>query len=370
MNGRPTFAEISLTRLADNFRAVRACVGDGVEVMAVVKANAYGHGAEPVARALALAGANWFGVTGAGEAAELRRAGIEQPILLLSGFWEGEEEAIVTLGLVPAIFSDEQLRLLNAEGERRATVLPFHLKVNTGMTRLGLDPQEVAGFLERVRACPHVRLEGLMSHFASAEEPDETQSREQMAMFCGVREQLLAAGFQPRFSHLANSAGLARFPESRANLVRPGLALYGYQPPAKRLDLAPALSLHSRIMGVRAVKAGAAIGYGAGYVARQAARIAAVPAGYADGINRQLSNRGHALVRGRRAPIVGRVSMDLTLLDVTAIEAVSAGDPVVFIGRQGGLEVTAGDHALWAGTIPYEILCNIGHRVPRAHVAG
>lgn len=368
MNGRPTFAEISLTRLAENLQAVRACVGDGVEVMAVVKANAYGHGVEQAARALASAGADWFGVTGAGEAAELRRAGIEHPILLLSGFWPGEEEAIATLRLAPAIFSDEQLRLLNAEGERRGAVLPFHLKINTGMTRLGLDPDQLPGFLEQVRLCRSVRLDGLMSHFASAENPDETQSLEQMAVFQRVCGTARAAGFQPRFFHLANSAGLARFPESRHNLVRPGLALYGYQSPGHGLKLTPALSLHSRIMSVRAVPAGTPIGYGAGYVARQASRIAAVPAGYADGINRRLSNRGHALVRGCCAPIVGRVSMDLTLLDVTAIDGASPGDAVVFIGRQGRREVTAADHADWAGTIPYEILCNLGPRVPRIHL--
>lgn len=387
---RPTVAEISLPRLCANYRAIRQVVGDGVAIMAVVKANAYGHGAEQVARALAAEGAAWFGVCSVEEGIALRHAGITQPILLLSGFWPGQENYIVSEHLVPAVFDEEQLLRLEeaARGRNRALPLPFplpfHLKVNTGMGRLGVDVDALGGFLARLGTCRHVRLDGLLTHFASADVPAAEQTLWQIEMFQRVLGELRRAALEPRFIHAANTAALLRFPAARWNMVRPGIGLYGYAPVGTWLsagpgagqaggllpvpvELQPVLSLKSGIMSLRSAPPGTPLGYGATYVTSTAAQIACVPAGYADGINRLLSNRGLALVRGQTVPIVGRVSMDLTLLDVSAVEGASLGDEVTFIGRQGDAEITAEQVAAWAGTIPYEILCNISPRVPRTY---
>lgn len=368
MVGRPTWAEVSLARLRENFRAVRALVGPQVQILAVVKADAYGHGAVEVSRALADEGAAWFGVTSVSEALPLRRAGLTQPILLFSGFWPGEQEALVEERLTPSVSSEDQLRVLEEFGRKRGIALPFHLKVDTGFRRLGVPVSEVAPFLERLRTCRHARLEGLYTHLASAEEPSFEQARQQLELFARVRRQVEQAGFQPPHVHVANSAALARCPESHGTMVRPGLALYGYQLCATPLEVRPVLSLKSRVLALRWVPQGTALGYGASYVTPARARIATVCAGYGDGVNRALSNRGRALVRGCFAPVVGRVSMDFTLLDVTAIPGLEAGDEVVFIGCQGEAQITAAEAADLAGTIPYEILCNIGARVPRLYL--
>jgi alanine racemase len=365
---RPTVAEISIPRLLANYRAIRSEVGESVAVMAVVKANAYGHGAEEVSRALAAEGAAWFGVCSVEEASPLRRAGITQPILVLSGFWPGQQEQVYAERLVPAIFDEEQLALLEAEGRRRSTVLVFHLKVDSGMGRLGVDPAALPAFLKRLRACRHVCLDGLLTHFASADAPSPDQTLSQLAVFERIGAELAQAGFPPRWVHAAATTALVRFPASRGNLVRPGIGLYGYSPGVTNLPVSAVLVLKSRIMSVREVPPGTPLGYGASYVTPGPARIACVPAGYADGINRLLSNRGKALVRGRHAPIVGRVNMDLTLLDVSQVPGAAPGDEAVLIGRQGQAEVTAEDVAAWAQTIPYEILCNISPRVPRVYL--
>jgi len=368
MGGRPTWAEVSLARLRENFGAVRALVGPNVRILAVVKANAYGHGAVEVARTLATEGADWFGVTSVGEALPLRRSGLNQPILLLSGFWPGEEEALVDYELTPSVSSEDQLRLLEQYSAKYRLRLPFHLKVDTGFRRLGVPVSEAARFLERLRTCKYVRLEGLYTHLASAEEATLDQTREQLELFARVREQVEQAGFHPRLVHAANSAALGRCPESHGTMVRPGLALYGYQLCVMPLQLHPALSLKSRVLALRWVSQGDPVGYGGSYVAPARALVATVCAGYADGVNRALSNRGRAVVRGSFAPVLGRVSMDYTLLDVTAIAGVEVGDEVVLIGCQGAAQITAADVAELAGTIPYEILCNIGARVPRVYL--
>ncbi len=364
---RPVWAEVSLPRLRENFQAICELVGPQVRVMAVVKADAYGHGAREVARALAAEGAAWFGVTAADEAAALRDAGIAQPIALLSGFWPGEEETLRAGRLTPVVFSREQVERLENFGRARSVKMPFHLKVDTGMRRLGIGADEVAPFAAALRGCRHAEIEGLCTHLASADDSLE-QTRWQLEIFAGALRCLRQQGFHPPLVHLANSAAMARLPESRGTLVRPGLALYGYQLCETPLRVSPALSLKARVVSVRQAPAGAAVGYGASYVTPAPARIATVCAGYADGVNRALSNRGRAIVRGRFTPVVGRVNMDFTLLDVTAAPEVDTGDEVVLIGRQGDAEVTAAEHAGLAGTIPYEILCNIGPRVPRVYV--
>ena len=367
MVGRPTWAEVSLPRWRENFRAIRARVGSGIQIMAVVKADAYGHGAPEAARALAAEGAAWFGVTSASEAVGLRCAGLTHPILLFSGFWPGEEEVLEAQRLTPSVFAEEQLGLLEAYGRKRGVRMPFHLKADTGMRRLGIGDQDLAPFLQKLRGCEHAQLEGLYTHLASADHSLE-QTRAQLELFNQARRRVQQAGFDPPWIHLANSAALALCPESHGTMVRPGLALYGYQLCDTPLRVAPVLSLKSRVVSLRQVPAGTAVGYGATHTTRAPAWIATVCAGYADGVNRALSNRGRALVRGCFAPVVGRVNMDFTLLDVTGILGVQAGDEVVFIGRQGAAEITAVEVAELAGTIPYEILCNIGPRVPRMYL--
>ena len=367
MLGRHTWAEVSLARLRANFRAIHALVGPATQILAVVKAEAYGHGAVEVARALGDEGAAWFGVTCASEALPLRRAGLSQPILLLSGFWPGEEDLLFEQRLTPAVFTEEQLGLLEACARKRGVRLPFHLKVDTGMTRLGIPASELAPFLARLHACDHLQLEGLYTHLASAEEPSLEQTRHQLDSFSCARQQVEQAGFHPSYIHLANSAALARCPESWGTMVRPGLALYGYQLWESPLQVAPVLSLKSRVLSLRWVPPGTAVGYGASYVTPARARIATAGAGYADGVSRALSNRGRAVLRGCFAAVVGRVSMDFTLLDVTAIPEAEVGDEVVFIGCQGAAQITAAEIAECAGTVPYEILCNIGSRVPRLY---
>ena len=373
MLGRRSWVEVSLARLRSNFRALRALVGPKIQILAVLKADAYGHGAVEVAGALAEEGADWFGVTCAAEALPLRQAGLTQPILLFSGFWPGEEELLLDQRLTPTVFDEQHLKLLDACARKRGVRLPVHLKVDTGMVRLGMAASELATFLALLRTCTHLQLEGLYTHMASAEQPSLEQTRQQLELFGRARQQVQEAGFHPPHIHLANSTALARCPESWGTMVRPGLALYGYQlcesTLERGLEVAPVLSLKSRLLALRWVPKGTAVGYGASYVAPARARIATVGAGYAEGVNRALSNRGRALVRGCFAPVVGRVTMDYTLLDVTAIPNVEVGDEVVFIGCQGTTEITATEIAECAGTIPYEILCNIGPRVPHLYLS-
>lgn len=364
VHGRPTWAEISLPRLRENFRAIRALIGPAVKVMAVVKADAYGHGARDVARSLVAEGAEWFGVTCSSEALPLRRSGIEQPILLLGGFWPGEEDRLFSNRLTPAIFRNDQLDGLSRGATERGVRAAFHLKIDTGMHRLGFSCAELPKVLEQIRARPNLSLEGVFTHLASADESPESV-RKQLDRFQCALDTVRAGGFDPELIHAANSAALARVPESRGTMVRPGLALYGYQLGESPLEVQPVLSLKSRVIALRDVPAGGAVGYGGTYVARAPARIATAAAGYADGIPRALSNSGRALIRGAPAPIAGRVNMDFTTLDVTNIPGVEVGDEAVFIGRQAHHEITALEVANAASTVVYEVLCNIGPRVPR-----
>jgi len=347
------WVEISLSRLRHNYRQICGRVGPDVAVMAVVKAGAYGHGATEVSVALAAVGVPWFGVNTVEEARELRVAGVQQPILLLLGFTPGEEDALHRYNLTPAVSSAEQVATLEARG------LPYHVKVDTGLGRLGFDPRGVI-------IGPHMK--GVLTHLASADQPDDAracqQTDQQIRKFAELRASnpALAAA---RWTHLANSAALATRTDCWGNLVRPGLALYGYLGCPSEMDLRPVLTFKARILALREVPAGTPLGYGARYVTPAPARIAVIAAGYADGLNRGLTNCGQALVHGRRCPVVGAVSMDLTLLDVTAISGVAPGDVATLIGEDGAERITAHDVAALTNSIAYEVLCQIGNRVPR-----
>ena len=376
---RPTWAEVSLGNLRHNFGVLQKHVGRGVEVCAVVKADAYGHGAVECARALEDEGARWQGVTSLDEAIPLREAGIQGRILLMTGFWRGEEEEIIRLSLTPTVWELAQIEALEkAASKLRIAQHPIHLKVDTGMGRLGVTPEDLPQVISTLQASPHLLLEGLATHLASSEVLDAPSVVEQLKRFEDARRILRSAGLEPRLIHAANTSAVISRREALYSMVRPGIALYGYYLPferagrevsgsALRLAVKPVLTWKTRILSLREMRANQALGYGGTYVTKAPARIAVLPVGYADGLNRGLSSRGRVIVREHYAPIVGRISMDLTLADVTGLPGVAVGDEVILLGSHDGLTMDAREHAALANTVAYEILCGISKRVPRRY---
>jgi alanine racemase len=376
---RPTWAQVSLENLRYNFGVVQRHIGAGITVCAVVKADAYGHGAMECARALEEEGARWLGVTSLDEAIPLRESGIRTRILLMTGFWRGEEEEIIRLQLTPTVWEPGQVELLEkAAAGLGLPRLPVHLKVDTGMGRLGVDPEDLYQVASALKSSPHLLLEGLSTHLASSEVLDAPSVNEQLQKFEQVRNLLRNEGFDPPLLHVANTGAVISKRESWNTMVRPGIALYGYHLPFERagrevsgsklrLGVKPVLTWKTRILSLRDVRANQALGYGGTYVTKAPARVAVLPVGYADGLNRALSSRGRVIVREHYAPIVGRISMDLTLADVTGLPGVSVGDEVILLGALDGLSVDAREHAELANTNVYEILCAISKRVPRKY---
>ncbi len=378
---RPNWAEVSASALRHNFRTLQQHVGPSVAICAVVKCDAYGHGSEACAYALEQEGASWFGVTSTDEGVALRDAGISSRILILVGAWQGEEEDALRYGLTPTVSRVEDIEAVALAASRigRREPVPVHLKLDTGMARLGLPLSELEVFASRLGAMPLVLLEGVFSHLASAEMLDAADALRQQERFNHALRALERYGHHPPLRHLANSSATLGRPDTWYNFVRPGMAIYGYELPLvhregtpmenrEPLGLKPVLSWKTRVLSLRNVPAGQALGYNATYVTKSPARVAVVAAGYGDGLYRKLSPGGYVLLRGHRAPIIGRISMDLTIVDVTCIPGVEIGDEVVLIGRMGQQRITAIDHARWADTIPYEILCNLSERVVRHHV--
>ena len=349
-------------------------MGPAVAIMLAVKADAYGHGAIECARSLEAAGAEWFGVALPEEGLALRDAGITAPILSLGSFWEGQEESIVAHRLTPSIFRLDILDRLNRAARAANQVIDYHLKVDTGMGRLGVPFAGLEHFLDDVAGFENVRLDGVMTHLASADCRDKHGFTErQMSLFDSAVALVRSRGHKPQWIHEANSAGAHAYPNSRGNLVRLGGVLYGlWQDVTDRsiepLDWRPVMSLHARIMLLKTVPADAPLGYGGTFVTSRESRIATLPIGYEDGLKRGLSNHGKVILREQFAPIVGRVSMDLTLVDVTHIKDASVGDEAVIIGSQGSLLITAEEIAAQVGTISYETTCGISDRVPRVYV--
>jgi alanine racemase len=375
---RPTWAEVSLTTLRQNFRTVAKHAGAGVTVCAVVKADAYGHGAVECSRALQEEGAKWLGVTSLDEAIPLREVGIESRILLMTGFWRGEESEIARLRLTPTVWEPWHIECLEKAAASGAVPQAVHLKVDTGMGRLGVSLEELPAVLKALSAAPHLVLEGLSTHLASSEIMDAPSVAEQERRFEEAQRMVRSAGFDPTLVHMANTSALISRRETWNNMVRPGVALYGYYLPFQRagrevsggtlrLPVKPVLTWKTRILSMRNFAANQALGYGGTYVTKAPAHVAVLPVGYADGYNRQLSNRGRVIVRDHYAPIIGSISMDLTLVDVTGIPGVAVGDEVILLGTRDGLSVDALEHARWANSSPYEILCNISKRVPRRY---
>lgn len=375
---RPTWAEVSLTALRQNFRIVQKHVGAGVTVCAVVKADAYGHGAVECSRALEAEGAKWLGVTSLDEAIPLRDAGIRSNILLMTGFWRGEEGEIVRLRLTPTVWEPWHIETLEAAAAAMSVQHPVHLKVDTGMGRLGVAVEQLPAVLRALKAAKHLVLEGFSTHLASSEIMDAPSVAEQEHSFDEALRMVREAGMQPTFVHMANTGAVISRRETWNTMVRPGVALYGYYLPFQRagrevsggtlrLPVKPVLTWKTRILSLRDFGANQPLGYGATYVTKAPAHVAVLPVGYADGYNRQLSNRGRVIVREHYAPIVGRISMDLTLVDVTGIPGIAVGDEVILLGTCEGMSVDALEHAELANSTPYEILCNISKRVPRRY---
>jgi len=371
---RPTWAEINLDNLTHNFRVTKVAVGAGVAIMPAVKADAYGHGAIECARALETAGAEWFGVALPEEGVTLRNAGITTPILCLGGFWEGQEESIIAYRLTPVVFRLDILDRLNQSARTAGLVVDYHLKVDTGMGRLGVPHADLGGFLDAVARFGSVRMDGVMTHLASADNHDESEfTGRQMSLFETAVELVRSHGHRPTWIHEANSAGAHAYPRSRGNLVRLGGVLYGLwrdvtDGSIEPLDWRPVISLRTRIMLLKTVPAGTPLGYGGTFVTSRNTRIATLAIGYEDGLSRALSNQGNVIVCEQLAPIVGRVSMDLTLVDVTDVEGASVGDEAVIIGRQGSTQITAEEVAGQIGTLSYEVTCGISDRVPRVYL--
>jgi alanine racemase len=389
LNMRPVWADVSLTALVHNFKAIRTYVNPAKEkrraprqVLCIVKGNAYGHGGPEVARALERAGSDWFGVTCTEEGIELRKAGVRKPILILTSFVPGEEKRLLEHHLTAVIHRCEQLAQLEKAaargGKRKVT---FHLKIDTGMNRLGLKPSDIDCFARQLAKSPHLQLGGVMTHFASSESfadtPAGRQTHQQEERFFTALERLRALGIDPGIVHLANSAAIVTRPETWADMVRPGAILYGYHPGydplerraeiEKRLPLVPAMSLRTRIISLRDVPAGAGVGYGSSFVPSKPSRVAVVAAGYGDGIHRSLGNHGSVLIRGALAPMVGIVSMDVTMIDVTEIPGVEIGDVATIYGTDGEFSHPAHLVARSIGTVTSDLLCAVSQRVPRIY---
>ena len=414
---RPVWAEVSLSALTENFEAIRRYVNPANEkrgtprkILSIVKGNGYGHGGPEVAKALEKAGSDWFGVTCTEEGIALREAGVRNPTLVLTGFVPGEESRLVEHDLTATIHRCEQLPLLedaaarfcsgrsldrHADRKTRTSDLashasefasqnpvPFHLKIDTGMNRLGIATSEIDAFARQLAKCRHLELTGIFSHFASSEVFTDTavgkQTREQEEHFYAALERLRALGIDPGVVHLANSAAIVSRPETWADMVRPGAILYGYHPgydPIEKRDeaeqllpLKPVMSLRTKIINLRDVPAGAGVGYDAAFVTKRPSRIAVLAAGYGDGFHRSLGNRGSLLVRGKLAPIVGIVSMDVTMIDVTDIEGVQVGDVATLYGSDGGHVIPANRVARSIGTVTSDLLCSVSQRVQRLYV--
>lgn len=370
--GRPTVAVIDLSAIENNFHYAKRLAA-GRMIMAVVKAEAYGHGAVEVSRRLVSLGAAMLGVALLEEGRELREAGIKAPILVMGPLFPDQADEVVRLGLTPVVFGEPLAQALSQACQRQGRETDVHIKVDTGMGRIGLMPEDAADFICSIARYPGLRISGLMTHFADADLRDKHFAGLQMERFETLIKMLEERGVNPLLKHAANSAALMDFSRAMFNMVRPGLMLYGYNPLEAGFagdghELMPALSLTTRIAFLKKVPAGFPVSYGRTFVTRRESLIATIPIGYADGYSRSLSNIGEALVRGVRVKVAGRVCMDMTMLDVTDVPGVSEWDEVVLIGRQGNERITADEIGSKIGTIPYEVLCGISSRVPRVYV--
>lgn len=365
---RPTILEIDLSNIAHNVKELKKYAGKA-ELMAVVKANAYGHGVVPVARIAIEQGASWLGVATVGEGIELRKAGFLEPILILGGILPEESQLCKEYELDVTVSSRFFLkRLIDLSAD--SGILNVHLKIDTGMHRLGIIPRETASVAKMLAENGKIKVRGIWTHFPIAASQDRSFSENQINQFEECVKQVECIIGEIPYKHTANSAGVINLFQSHFNLVRPGLGLYGYHDEphlAEKINLKPAMSWRTKITSLREVPKEEGVSYGLTYVTKRKTKVATLPVGYADGYNRLLSNRGEVLVRGKRAKIIGRVCMDQTMIDVTDIKGVEEGDDVILLGRQGQEFISIYEMCEWLGTIPNEILTTISVRVPRLY---
>jgi alanine racemase len=376
---RCTVAHVDLSAVQHNLRALRAFVASGAErpapprLIAVVKANAYGHGAERIGVALEQAGADMLACADIEEGVVLRRAGVTVPILVFGALSVSDLDGVFDYRLTPTISTPSAARAVAAAAARRGVSIGYHLKIDTGMNRLGFRHDNLRRMLPAVLGDPGLRLEAVYTHFAAADDPSRTLFDDQRQRFEAACTAIASMTTAPVARHACNSAALLRDARVWYDFVRPGLLLYGIVPPplASTLALEPVMSLTSRVVAVKGLRTGEGVGYGWRYQAEEPRTIAVVPAGYADGLDTRLANRGVVLVRGRRAPIVGAVSMDMLTVDVTDVPDVTPGDEVVLLGRQGDASwqrIDAREVAAAIGTIPWEIVCRLGTRIERQYL--
>ena len=367
---RKNYCEIDLAAIRHNVGVMRRFLAPGAKFLAVVKANAYGHGAVPVARAALSAGAEYLAVAIPEEGEELRGAGITAPILVLGGIVSKEAaEAAVRLDLIQVVFDEARARLLSHAGVSLGKEAQVHIGLDTGMCRIGVrEPEEAAGLARRIDSLPGIRLTGCFTHMATADEEDPSGTRRQEARYRALTAAIRQAHPGELLCHAANTASIFRYPELHDGMARGGIALYGCPPVPEAKGLLPAMRWVSEAVYVKTIHPGDKVSYGGTFEAARETRVMTVPVGYADGYRRGISGKGCVLVRGRRAPILGRICMDQLMADVTDIPAVSVGDEVVLLGRQGEEAISAQEMAAWADTIDYEILCSPSARVPRVWV--
>ncbi|MCC6966432.1 MAG: alanine racemase [Nitrospira sp.] len=366
----PTSASVDLTALAQNVAHVRR-LAPRADVLAVVKANAYGHGAIEITRALQQVAVRRFGVATVDEGVALRQADIQDAIVVLGPTMPAQFPDLVARGLTPVLYRADLVQAFAATVKPDTEPYPVHIKVETGMGRLGVLPRDLPELLSSSELRRPLRLEGLMTHLADADNRDAGQTEEQLARFQQVLNQLQERGVAIPLIHVANSAAIIQYPASLHSLVRPGIMLYGYHTLSNNTQdpgLQPILTWKTTIAHLHTIAPGSSVSYNRTFIATRQTRVAVLPVGYADGYNRLLSNRGQILVGGRRVPVIGRVCMDMTMIDVTDVPGVQVGEEAILIGQQGSERITAADLATWQQTIPYEILCAIGSRVPRRYL--
>lgn len=370
-NTRPVWVEVDLDKLEYNYKEVKKRINSNTVVMAIVKADAYGHGALEIASRLVECGVERLGVALPEEGAELRKAGFKLPIQVLGEVLPSQYSLLLDYNLIPTIGRLDTLRAINKLALDRSIRSKVHIKIDTGMGRIGYTPEASLEFILKIIGFKGIELEGLMTHFATADEENKEYAYHQWERFDYLIRKLNGKGVSVPISHAANSAAVIDLPDFQLNMVRPGIMLYGLRPSAEvdqDIKLKPILSWKSRVVFVKEVSAGTAISYGSTYITDKKSRIATIPLGYADGYPRLLSNKGYVLIAGQQAPIVGRICMDQFMVDVTDISGVNVGDDVVLIGEQGQKEISATEIADMVGTINYEITCLISKRVPRIYI--
>lgn len=367
---RPTFAEIDLGAIRYNLRKVREIINSGVKILGVVKADAYGHGMKDVSGVIVEEGVEYLGVASLDEARTLRNIGIRSKIVVLGTILPGEANGVLRFNVIQTVSELHTARILSRLGQANNRNIKVHIKIDTGMGRIGFWHAEAIDFIKKISSMRNIVIDGIFTHFPSADD-DRVFTRRQIKDFKSLIEELWRHKINIPVNHTSNSMALIDFKDSHMNMVRPGLIMYGLYPREdlmKKLNLKPALSFKTKIIYVKSVSKGRSISYGRTYITKRDTKIATIPVGYGDGYSRHLSNRAYVLVKGKRAPIVGTVCMDMTMIDIGHIDNVKTGDEVILIGRQGAEAITVGELASLTNTIPYEVVCNIGRRVPRIYV--